>query len=134
MQTKRSSILKHYIDEGQKRLTDSMSSVVSLSYPDDNDMASSYENIYLVMSMLTHEQNRLAQIQQCAGLLEVLPDARCVDCGEPIAAQRLKAVPYAIRCTCCQEEWEKERKCGEFLQKSIISPENLQNKSSPYPF
>lgn len=33
----------------------------------------------------------------------------CVDCGEPIAPQRLRAVPFATRCIECQEEWEQIR-------------------------
>lgn len=31
----------------------------------------------------------------------------CVDCGEPIPAARLKAVPEAIRCVECQHIFEK---------------------------
>lgn len=31
----------------------------------------------------------------------------CVDCGEPIPAARLKAVPDAIRCVDCQQLFEK---------------------------
>lgn len=30
----------------------------------------------------------------------------CVDCGLPIPVQRLRAVPLAIRCIQCQEDWE----------------------------
>jgi DnaK suppressor protein len=31
----------------------------------------------------------------------------CEDCGEPIAASRLKALPFAVRCTACQESLER---------------------------
>ena len=33
----------------------------------------------------------------------------CVDCGLPIPIQRLRAVPLAVRCINCQENWENTR-------------------------
>lgn len=32
---------------------------------------------------------------------------RCETCEEPIHVQRLKAHPFAVRCTRCQEAWER---------------------------
>ena len=32
----------------------------------------------------------------------------CTKCEEPISAARIKAVPYAIRCTTCQEAYERD--------------------------
>jgi DnaK suppressor protein len=31
----------------------------------------------------------------------------CEDCGQPIGAERLKAIPTATRCVRCQAEWEQ---------------------------
>jgi len=31
----------------------------------------------------------------------------CQECGEPIGAKRLAAVPWANRCVRCQAEWER---------------------------
>ncbi len=36
----------------------------------------------------------------------------CIDCGEPIAAARLRAQPIAARCIACQERYEREYKAG----------------------
>ncbi|WP_298668014.1 TraR/DksA family transcriptional regulator [uncultured Haemophilus sp.] len=33
----------------------------------------------------------------------------CMDCGLPIPVQRLRAVPLAVRCISCQEDWENAR-------------------------
>ena len=33
----------------------------------------------------------------------------CVDCGEPIAPARLRALPFAVRCRTCEEIREKEQ-------------------------
>ena len=32
---------------------------------------------------------------------------RCEDCGRPIGAERLEALPTATRCIRCQAEWEQ---------------------------
>ena len=34
----------------------------------------------------------------------------CVDCGEVIAASRLRAMPFAVRCRHCEETFEHERR------------------------
>ena len=33
----------------------------------------------------------------------------CLDCGDPIPAKRLRAIPNPIRCTACEEREEDER-------------------------
>ncbi len=34
-------------------------------------------------------------------------DGRCNDCGGPIGAERLEALPSATRCVACQATWEQ---------------------------
>lgn len=31
----------------------------------------------------------------------------CEDCGQPIGAERMEAIPTATRCVHCQAEWEQ---------------------------
>ena len=31
----------------------------------------------------------------------------CEDCGQPIGADRLEALPHATRCVACQARWEQ---------------------------
>lgn len=33
----------------------------------------------------------------------------CIDCGKPISRERLEAIPWALRCIACQEQWEARR-------------------------
>lgn len=33
-------------------------------------------------------------------------DGRCADCGQEIGAERLRALPGAVRCVRCQGAWE----------------------------
>ena len=33
----------------------------------------------------------------------------CADCEEPIALNRLQAIPWAVRCVSCQETWAASR-------------------------
>jgi phage/conjugal plasmid C-4 type zinc finger TraR family protein len=34
-------------------------------------------------------------------------DGRCLDCGREIGAERLRALPSAVRCVRCQASWEQ---------------------------
>jgi DnaK suppressor protein len=34
----------------------------------------------------------------------------CEDCGRPIGAERLEAIPTATRCVRCQAEWEQSNR------------------------
>ncbi len=50
------------------------------------------------------DDNELAQLARVTGALGRLADGtwgRCLVCGEPIAAKRLRAVPEAVRCGQC---------------------------------
>jgi DnaK suppressor protein len=35
---------------------------------------------------------------------------RCEDCGRPIGAERLEALPSATRCVSCQAAWEQSNR------------------------
>lgn len=36
----------------------------------------------------------------------------CIDCGEPIGAERKKILPYAVRCVGCQWQYERTHDKG----------------------
>lgn len=50
----------------------------------------------------------LAQIEIALKKLEEGTYGRCEVCDEAIPPARLQALPFAIRCTRCQEEWERQ--------------------------
>lgn len=49
----------------------------------------------------------LADVEGALGRMAAGSYGECVDCGEPIAAARLRAYPAATRCIDCQSAFEK---------------------------
>jgi DnaK suppressor protein len=49
----------------------------------------------------------LVQIDLALKKMEEGTYGRCEACEEPISIPRLKAQPFAVRCTRCQEAWER---------------------------
>jgi RNA polymerase-binding transcription factor DksA len=55
-------------------------------------------------------QRDLQELREIDAARERIADGRygeCVDCGQPIALERLKAQPTAQRCIACQAAYEK---------------------------
>lgn len=57
--------------------------------------------------VVDHRAHTLAQVNLALKKLEDGTYGRCEMCEEPILPARLRALPFAIRCTRCQEEWEQ---------------------------
>jgi DnaK suppressor protein len=58
---------------------------------------------------LTAASQRTEVIKQIDRMLERLDEGRgglCEDCGREIGKARLRVMPFATRCTDCQERWE----------------------------
>jgi DnaK suppressor protein len=55
----------------------------------------------------------LGQIQLALKKMDEGNYGRCEVCEEPINVMRLRAQPFAVRCTRCQEAWEREQSRGE---------------------
>lgn len=53
------------------------------------------------------ERQLLIQIEQALGRVDGGTYGVCANCGEPIAPQRLEAVPWARYCVDCQEREER---------------------------
>jgi len=66
-----------------------------------------------VLDELAEEESRQAQAIRAA--LQRMDDGtygRCVTCDEPIAPQRLAALPYATQCIACATHAEQRRRAG----------------------
>jgi DnaK suppressor protein len=50
------------------------------------------------------ERETLRQIDAALERLESGEYGLCIECGEPISARRLAAIPWASRCTRCEEQ------------------------------
>lgn len=55
----------------------------------------------------------LAQIDLALKKMEEGSYGRCEACEEPINITRLRAHPFAVRCTRCQEAWERDQSRAE---------------------
>lgn len=63
--------------------------------------------------VVDHRAHILTQIDHALRKLEEGTYGRCETCDEPIPPARLQALPFAIRCTRCQEAWERRaRRAG----------------------
>src|SRR5262247_2423014 len=65
----------------------------------------------------------LAQIDLALKKMEEGSYGRCEVCDEEIAPARLRAHPFAVRCTRCQEAWEKDQ--------SRVDPGQGRGRASP---
>ena len=60
----------------------------------------------LRMSLIQMQAELLERIDQALIRLDSGNFGICVDCGDGIAERRLQALPFASRCTSCEEERE----------------------------
>ena len=60
-------------------------------------------------ALLQMKAETLEKIGAALARLEQGRYGRCYECGEDIAARRLRALPFAVRCTQCEEAREVER-------------------------
>lgn len=54
-------------------------------------------------TLLQMKSETLVQIDRALGQIGTGSYGWCVDCGGPISARRLQVLPFAVRCTACQE-------------------------------
>ena len=82
-------------------------------FPDEMDTASSEVNLQFTGRLREREHSLLAKIDAA---LEKIADGEygaCMNCGEDIGVERLKARPVAELCIECKSEQEKlERRTG----------------------
>jgi DnaK suppressor protein len=60
-------------------------------------------------------ERRARELREVDRALEEMDAGRygiCLDCGEPIAAARLRALPFATRCVPCQAQLEGVRRAA----------------------
>lgn len=71
------------------------------------DRANNAYHRELSYSLSDSERSLLFQVDEALARLDAGAYGRCVQCGEPIAALRLEALPWAKHCINCQELLEK---------------------------
>jgi RNA polymerase-binding protein DksA len=74
------------------------------------DMAADTYDRELSMNLVSSEQEILYQIDDALKRLDEGTFGICLQCSQPIAMSRLKAVPYASMCIACQRAKEQQSK------------------------
>ncbi|MCM8765286.1 MAG: TraR/DksA family transcriptional regulator [Candidatus Omnitrophica bacterium] len=73
------------------------------------DVASDTFEREFSLDLAANEQRLIYEIEEALKRIETNEYGFCLMCGEKIAKQRLKAIPYAQYCIKCQNKREKER-------------------------
>jgi RNA polymerase-binding transcription factor len=66
----------------------------------------------MVADVVARRMRELASVNRALEDLEAGRYGKCEDCGEEIAAKRLKAMPFATRCIECQSSLETTRRAA----------------------
>ena len=64
----------------------------------------------LVFALIQMKVEILERVNEAVHRFDERMYGFCVDCGEVIAASRLRAMPFAVRCRDCEETCEHERR------------------------
>lgn len=67
-------------------------------------------------ALLQMKAETLEKIGEALARLEQGRYGRCYECGEDISERRLRALPFAVRCTQCEEAREIERQRERVLE------------------
>ncbi len=77
--------------------------------PRTSDLLSQTHDQEVEYAMVDQRAQMLDQIDRALGKLEEGTYGRCEACDGVIHPGRLQAQPFALRCTPCQEAWERAR-------------------------
>ena len=74
------------------------------------DVATDMYDREFALGLAANDRKLLLNIDQAMGRIEDGTYGLCLECQKPIAATRLKALPYAKTCLKCQEKLESRRR------------------------
>jgi DnaK suppressor protein len=112
---RRAAYLRGKLLEKRRKLLENLQSelgaaVQPTGLPGDvSDLATSTSGVEESYRIGAVESNAVAEIDHALQRLESGKYGVCEDCGKPIPAARLEAVPFAYLCVPCKEREERER-------------------------
>ena len=74
---------------------------------DEGDVALAELRESTLFSLIEIKAKELEMIESALTNMERGEYGRCMDCGRWIRFARLQVMPHALRCTACQEKWER---------------------------
>ncbi len=107
LQGRRDELLSESRTEISKYVTGENRDTVD-SALDDGDLAVIDHNETVALQVLGAHRDALLKIDESLRKLDEGTYGICEDCGDQISTERLKVLPFAIRCRDCQELKEQE--------------------------
>jgi DnaK suppressor protein len=74
---------------------------------EDAEQAAAYVQEDIEVALIQMKGETLQQVRDALVRLEAGDYGNCADCGGEIAERRLRALPFAVRCTVCEEAREQ---------------------------
>jgi DnaK suppressor protein len=74
---------------------------------DEQDVAESYQRSDVDLAVVQMKAETVARIDAALRRVEAGTYGRCVECEDSIAFERLRALPFALRCTSCEQSRER---------------------------
>lgn len=97
----------------------SESNVLKFEIGDIYDIASNERERELSLSLGDRDREKLAEIEDALEKIKESTYGECEECGEPIAENRLRALPFTRVCVECQSKNERELRIkGRFEEES----------------
>lgn len=62
----------------------------------------------LELALLQMKAETLQRLDAALRRIDAGQYGNCTECGQPISSHRLRALPFAVRCTTCQEKAESD--------------------------
>jgi len=76
---------------------------------DFEEQAVEIENDQVLDALDGKIRDEMKQIENTLARIDKGGYGDCEDCGQKIAAKRLEALPYAVRCIACEEKFQNRR-------------------------
>jgi len=83
--------------------------VISRGVRDEAESSEAEIQDDIEFALLQMKAETLSKITEALVRLETGTYGYCYECGEEIAEQRLRALPFAVRCKSCEEQRETEQ-------------------------
>ena len=119
---KRRAVLLSDIRHDIRETCDGVETLQPEDAPDQVDASAVMAQSGIRLSLMQAKAEMLTAVNEALERVDSGSYGICESCGEPIAESRLRAMPFALRCTHCEEvreETEAVRRHGEELSRRL---------------
>ncbi|UZP66324.1 TraR/DksA family transcriptional regulator [Desulfovibrio mangrovi] len=94
------------------RLQDSSCAGLDMSCADENEFASRLSELRMNVALQARIRKQIREVEEALRRLDVADFGICLECGDDIPVQRLKANPTTTLCVHCQQEQDRVPCCA----------------------